>query len=210
MKKFLSSILVVFLLLLSSCSNNDFKTYNFKVGAININEVEVIFTSENINACSPFLLLDNISFKKHNIDYLFAGDEIDIFCEEANASAAWSYVVAVHLENIKRVKIKRAPIINLTVTTYEENGVEYKKIVADNKKIVLDKEYTNQDEIIVTGQSDVKDITCTLDYKYTYVTLKSLEEGTKLAATYYKKDGITYIYSFYWRNYVNKVRFLSF
>lgn len=69
MKKFISSILVVFLLLLSSCVNKDYFKGSFKAGVFRTNEVH--FVSEDIKACSPILLLDNISLKKYNIDYLF-------------------------------------------------------------------------------------------------------------------------------------------
>ena len=207
MKKFLSSILVVFLLLLSSCSNKGYYTFNFKAYTYNTNKLWFKETNSYFHSMMTF---KNLSYEKYNIDYIFAGDEIIVTCEQnVGVSIFPEWPNYVEFYNIQNIKIKRAPIINLIVSTYKENGVEYKKIVANNKKIILDKEYTNQDEIIFTGQTDLKNITYTDEYKYTYETLGDLKDGTRLSATYYKEDGITHIYAFYLRSYVNKVKYFS-
>lgn len=206
MKKIISSILVVFFLLLSSCSNKDYETHKFTTHSY---DNTIVFESDYKIGCAPFKYFKNFSLEKYNIDYLFIGDELYIDGEIYAAGLQCDMVSYIEFANIKRVKIKRAPIINLRVSTYKENGVEYKKIVANNKKIILDKEYTNQDEIIFTGQTDLKNITYTDEYKYTYETLGDLKDGTRLSATYYEEDGITHIYAFYLRSYVNKVKYFS-
>ena len=206
MKKFISSILVVFLLLLSSCSGKSLQTYKYTTHFYDGN---VVFISEKKMGCGTFKYFEDFPFKKYNIDYLFEGDELYVEGHIYSAGLDCGDISYIDFSYIKRVKIKRAPIINLKVIGYRENGIYKNEIVPINSKTVLDKQYKNQDIIVFTGQNDVKDITCTLDYEYTYETLYNLEEGTKIAATYYEKDGITYIYGFYLRSYVNKVKYFA-
>ena len=183
----------------SSCQKQ-YAYFEIKASLFNKNNddvYEVIYTSvEESPYIDPFYLRD-FEYDKYNVNYILVGDVLKVKTNIITFDPFPEKPKDGYFKEVKKVKVKRAPIEHFEVSEYIDNGVYRKQIVCEDESIKLGKTYNDQNEVIITETLEID--------KYKYTTLNELSVGTKLAATYYEYEYGINVYAFYLKSYIDNV-----